>query len=104
MIRNTRSAAAPKSAKPVKKPAKPTGKSTPAARKPAAPATPSAATVKTAAAPAKPAVATSALTPEQRYRMIQEAAYYVAERKGFISNPAEDWAEAEAQIDAKLRG
>lgn len=101
MIKKTRSSAAPKSAKPVKKPAAPALK---AAKKAAAPATPAAKPVNAVAAPAKPAAAKSALTPEQRYRMIQEAAYYVAERKGFISNPAEDWAEAEAQIDAKLRG
>lgn len=94
MIKKTRTSAALKSAKPAKKPAAPARKIAPKAAAP----------VKATAATAKSAVATSALTPEQRYRMIQEAAYYVAERKGFVSNPAEDWAEAEAQIDAKLRG
>lgn len=43
------------------------------------------------------------ITAEERYKMIQEAAYYIAESKAFISNPAEDWAAAEAEIDAKLR-
>lgn len=43
------------------------------------------------------------LTPEQRYRMTQEAAYYIAEQRGFTpGDPAEDWARAEAQIDEML--
>ncbi|OFZ70875.1 MAG: hypothetical protein A2Z01_11905 [Betaproteobacteria bacterium RBG_16_58_11] len=43
------------------------------------------------------------ITPEQRYRMICDAAYYRAERRGFIGgNPAEDWAAAEAEIDGLL--
>jgi 2-polyprenyl-3-methyl-5-hydroxy-6-metoxy-1,4-benzoquinol methylase len=98
MIKKSRLSATSKSAKPAKKAVAPTPK---AAKKAAAPV---AKPVKAAAVPAKPATAKSALTPEQRYRMIQEAAYYIAERKGFVANPAEDWAEAEAQIDAKLRG
>lgn len=39
-----------------------------------------------------------ALSPEQRYLMVQEAAYYIAEKDGFSGNPAEYWAQAEAQI------
>lgn len=43
------------------------------------------------------------ITPEQRYRMICDAAYYRAERRGFIGgNPAEDWNAAEAEIDGLL--
>lgn len=43
------------------------------------------------------------LTPEERYRAIAEAAYYIAERRGFQEgDPAQDWREAEAQIDAWL--
>jgi hypothetical protein len=35
--------------------------------------------------------------------MIQEAAYYIAEKRGFApGNHADDWAAAEAQIDALL--
>lgn len=42
-------------------------------------------------------------TPEQRQKMIEEAAYYVANRRGFIGgNPLEDWLEAEAEIDKQL--
>jgi len=59
------------------------------------------------AAPKKPAakratVAKSAVTPEQRYRMVAEAAYYHAERHGFVGDPVQDWVAAEAEIAALL--
>ncbi len=42
------------------------------------------------------------VTPLERWRMIAEAAYYRAEKRGFFGgNPMEDWAEAERAIDAK---
>ena len=45
----------------------------------------------------------SPITPEQRYRMICDAAYFRAERRGFIGgNSAEDWTAAEAEIDSLL--
>ena len=88
-----------------KVPAKSTTKAAPA--KPAVKTT----TAKKAAA-AKPAPAkekaakdngATPITPEQRYRMICDAAYYRAERRGFIGgNPAEDWTAAEAEIDGLL--
>ena len=40
----------------------------------------------------------------ERQRMIAEAAYYISEKRGFKSDPAEDWYEAEKQLglaDAK---
>jgi hypothetical protein len=44
------------------------------------------------------------LTAEERYRMIAEAAYFRAEKRGFLGgNVAEDWLEAEAEIDRMLR-
>lgn len=44
------------------------------------------------------------VTPEQRYHMIAEAAYFHAERRGFGSgDPAQDWLEAEAEIDRMLQ-
>lgn len=47
--------------------------------------------------------AATPITPEQRYRMICDAAYFRAERRGFIGgNPAEDWTAAEAEIDGLL--
>ncbi|MEJ2452431.1 MAG: DUF2934 domain-containing protein [Gammaproteobacteria bacterium] len=43
------------------------------------------------------------VTPEQRQAMIQEAAYYLAEREGFAGHtPLENWLIAEAEIDRQL--
>lgn len=56
-------------------------------------------TVKRATAPA----GKSSLTPEQRYMMVAEAAYYRAERQGFLGDPAQDWVAAEAEIAALLK-
>lgn len=39
------------------------------------------------------------INEEHRHYLICEAAYYRAERRGFTRDPAEDWAEAEAEID-----
>lgn len=44
----------------------------------------------------------ASVTPEQRYQMIAEAAYFRAERQGFRGNPAQDWLDAEAEIDRIL--
>lgn len=55
-----------------------------------------------AAKPA-PAASKAKIDPEVRRRMIAEAAYYIAEKRGFIHGHHDaDWAEAERQIDAKL--
>lgn len=44
------------------------------------------------------------VTPEQRYHMIAEAAYFRAQRRGFSGgDPAQDWLEAEAEIDRILQ-
>lgn len=54
----------------------------------------------------KRSVKTSMLpvSPEQRYRMIAEAAYYIAERRSFApGDPAADWTQAEMQIVALLK-
>lgn len=42
------------------------------------------------------------VTPEQRYCMVAEAAYFHAERHGFLGDPVQDWIAAEAQIAALL--
>ncbi|QDX83004.1 hypothetical protein B9N43_14370 [Denitratisoma sp. DHT3] len=40
------------------------------------------------------------ITPEQRHRYIEVAAYYVAERRGFCAGDAmADWIAAEQEID-----
>ncbi|HLG20330.1 MAG TPA: DUF2934 domain-containing protein [Bdellovibrionota bacterium] len=42
----------------------------------------------------------SSVAPEERQRMIAEAAYFIAERRGFWGgDPNADWLEAESQID-----
>lgn len=47
----------------------------------------------------------SPLTPEERHRMIAEAAYYLAEKRRFKGgDPFLDWLEAERAIDRFLRG
>lgn len=79
-----------------KSPAKKAASKAVAAKKPAAKAAPKAAP-KAVVAPKKPAI-----SPEQRYKMIEEAAYYVAERHGFSGDSAYFWSLAEAEINAKL--
>ena len=45
----------------------------------------------------------AAITHEERRRMIAEAAYFRAQRRGFAGgNQVRDWIEAEAEIDALL--
>ncbi len=44
------------------------------------------------------------ITPEQRYRMICDAAYFRAERRGFVGgHPSDDWVAAEVEVDELLR-
>ena len=42
------------------------------------------------------------VSPEERYRMIQDAAYYIAERHGFNGDSAYFWSLAEAEINTRL--
>jgi len=43
------------------------------------------------------------VTPEQRRHMIEEAAYFIAEQRGFSQGDCDaDWINAEAQIDKML--
>lgn len=45
------------------------------------------------------------VSAERRWRMIAEAAYFRAERRGFAGgDPLRDWTEAEAEVDARLNG
>jgi hypothetical protein len=42
----------------------------------------------------------AAISPEERRRMIAEAAYFRAERRGFaLGGELDDWIEAEVEID-----
>ncbi|HEU4708169.1 MAG TPA: DUF2934 domain-containing protein [Methylophilaceae bacterium] len=42
------------------------------------------------------------MSPEERYRMVEVAAYYIAERNNFSGSPVEYWSQAEAQISILL--
>ena len=43
------------------------------------------------------------VTPELRHAMISEAAYYLAQQRGFeVGHDFEDWLRAESQIEAAL--
>lgn len=44
------------------------------------------------------------VTPEERMRMIEQAAYFRAEKAGFQGDPQAHWAAAEAEVDAILSG
>ena len=48
----------------------------------------------------KPAV--RQIGADDRHRMIAEAAYLRGESQGFLSDEREDWAIAEAEVDARL--
>ena len=69
-----------------------------AAAKPAAKAAAPKNALTPRAKPVAPAKTKSAPTPELRYKMVQEAAYYLAEKNGFSGNSQEYWAQAEIQI------
>lgn len=56
------------------------------------------AVTKTTTKTAKPAK----ISNEERYRMVEVAAYFMAERNNFKGSPVEYWSAAEAQISALL--
>ncbi len=56
-----------------------------------------------ASAKSAPVERPSEIGVEERYKMVAEAAYYIALKKGFNSDPAENWAEAEAEIEQQLK-
>jgi hypothetical protein len=109
-VASSTAAAPAKKATPAKKPAAPkaakpaatAGKKAAAPKKPAAPKAAAA-----AKAPAKPRARKAskpAVSPEARYRMIQDAAYFIAEKHGFTGDNHAFWLQAEHEIDAKLAG
>jgi hypothetical protein len=57
---------------------------------------------KPALAPAKKPAKKPVVTPEQRYRLIEESAYLRAEKDGFCKDPKMYWLAAEKEIDAKI--
>ncbi len=80
-----------------------TGKKTSPAKKAASKTAAPKATAKSAA-PRKKAAKSSVITSEERYRMIETAAYYIAEKNGFNTNHMDHWLAAELEVDAKLNG
>lgn len=45
------------------------------------------------------------LTPEERYRLVAEAAFLKAESRGFVGgDPVEDWLAAEQEVEDALTG
>jgi Protein of unknown function (DUF2934) len=44
----------------------------------------------------------SSISGFERYKMIEVAAYYLAEKNGFAGNSADFWIAAEKEIDKKL--
>lgn len=69
---------------------------TPAAKKPAARKKP---------APVPGSGNAVQLSPEERSRYVSEAAYFIAERRGFAAgSDVEDWLQAESEIDHMLAG
>jgi hypothetical protein len=97
--KTTAQKAAPKPAakKPAAKPAaaKPAVAKKPAAAKPVA-AKPE------AKKPTAKKSANAAPSPAERYKMVEVAAYYIAERNGFTGDAQSFWAEAEIQISNQL--
>jgi phasin family protein len=51
---------------------------------------------------AKESLEKETISPLERWKMIAEAAYYRAQKRGFIGgNPMDDWADSEKEIDGK---
>ena len=75
----------------------------PATAKSAAAPTPRKTVTRKAATPRAQVDTKSAVTAEERQKMIAEAAYLRAESRGFAGgNPDDDWLAAEAEIDQIL--
>jgi len=71
------------------------------ATKKAAPKTTTSKTAKPAAT-RKKTIKPAIITSEDRYKMIEVAAYYIAEKNGFGYDHLNYWLQAEQEIDAKL--
>lgn len=76
----------------------------PAAKKKAVPEKPLGTRIKPEVTNPKPAATGKAAkpTPEERYRMVETAAYFIAERHGFQGRSDEHWAAAELEVAARL--
>lgn len=90
----TKTTAAKRTAQPALKESTATTKARSSATKPTAPRK----------APARKTHPVPRPTPEQHYCMVQEAAYYLAEKNGFSGSSQEYWIAAEAEIERLLSG
>lgn len=75
---------------------------TPAAKKAVAPHGASTATKTTTTRKAVSKKTTAKPSPEERYQMIELAAYFIAEKNGFQGCTSDYWKQAEAQIAEQL--
>lgn len=91
--------AAPKAAKASAKKAAAPAKAKKAAQTTSRTVTKKPAAPKAAAAPAKKVDHKQVITPEEHFRMVQDAAYYIAERNGFGGDDHRYWTEAEQVIN-----
>lgn len=55
-------------------------------------------------AKASPSSGKTPVSPEERHRLVQEAAYYLAEKSGFHGDPHQHWVQAEKDVQARLSG
>lgn len=63
----------------------------------------SSASVKPVVDRSKPAESKNSASGEERNRLIAEAAYYIAEKRHFQGgDPAQDWIQAEQEVDSRL--
>lgn len=103
----TKAAVKPKAEKAAAPAKKTVAKKVEASAKKAPAAKPAAKPVAEKKAPAKKAAAPKKskkmeYSPEDRYRMVQTAAYFIAERNGFQGCSAEHWSAAEIEISRML--
>ena len=75
-----------------------------AVRKPAAPKVPAARAPRVAGEAVSPVETGMRVSPEERHRMIAEAAYFRAQQRTGPASPEQDWLEAEAEVDTLLLG
>ena len=54
------------------------------------------------AAAAKKSAAAPKVSPEERQKMIEREAYFIAEKQGFQGDPQAHWLEAVKKVDAML--
>jgi hypothetical protein len=72
------------------------------AAKPSAKTVSSYPTFSLSTAPTTTSAESKTISSEERQKMIEQAAYFRAEKRNFQGDPNEDWMAAEEEIDAQL--